>query len=351
MMNSKSKKAQIEVSFNWVFVLIAGAIILFFFVRVITTETELTQTASQTRAASRMNAVITALQQNPDSVSVQDRINYEIQFYCDIEGQSYNLKNSNTKQYLPHQIVFSPEIIGESKLITWVRTFKAPMPVASVLYLTDEQTKYVFLTDGLDNNDLIEHYYNLFPDNISKELTDFNTFKSSNDEGYRQYIVILSEHVAKDNAVFSDRRMLSKVKFLSINNNGEIKFYELGKTGQNEYLGFFHDEGITTKYYFTEESIIGAIITGDPVIYECIMNKVLDQVRIIADINVERLKLMHDDFPDGVCKARYSTITQNHFGYLSQHAKSKDYPGLNEAFSKIEESNRQINQAGCPVLY
>jgi hypothetical protein len=350
-MNKKSKKAQIEVSFNWVFVLIAGAIILFFFVRVITSETEITQTASHTRAANRMNAVITALQQNPDSVSVQDRINYEIQFYCNIEGQSYDLKGSNTKQYLPHQIVFAPEIIGESKLITWVRTFKAPMPIASVLYITDEQTKYVFITDGADNTNLIENYYNLFPDNISKELTTLSNFINSKDTGYRQYIVIINQNVATaENFGFDDKKLLSKVKFLSVNNNKEIKFYKIINDANT--LTQINNNGNNNGKSFTEESIIGAIITGDLDIYECIMDKVLEQVRIIADINVDRIKLMHNQYLDGEsCKGRYSAITQKHFEDLSDYAKYKNYAGLNSQLTVIEELNRQITQAGCPVLY
>ena len=346
-----SKSAQIEVSFNWIFVLIAGAAILFFFIRVIGSETEFAESASHARAVSRMNSVITALKQNPDSVSVQDRLNFEIEFECTVEGQSYGIRNSNARETLPHEIVFTPQKIGSSRLVAWVKTFNAPFPVSSTLYLTDEQTKYVFLTDG-DANNRVSYFYNQFPRNISKELTTLLEFKQRGDEGYREYILIISEDQADQNFGFStdDRRALASkinsVIYIDENTN-EIVFHEL-KNDLN-YL----DVTPSRKQYFTEESIIGAIISGNPELYECAMNKVLDHIKISAEINLERIKKIRTAYgSDHSCYSMYSpTIAQDFFENLAQASQNKNYENIRQHARSIEALNNQLRRSPCIQIY
>ena len=282
---SSSKKAQIEISFNWIFVLIAGAAILFFFINVIGGTLDEEERGSHRRAVSRMNILITALQQNPDSVRVEDHIGYEIYFECTAEGQAYGIKNSDARETLPHQIVFTPSAIGNSNIVTWVRTFKTPFPLSSVLYLTDKKTKYIFLED-FDTNNRIKHYYDLFPNNITKEMMTKQEFEQIRDEDYREYIIIMSQQLTSDSFTFQDERNLrGKIRnFIVIDEtNNQIQFHELPQ-GMNVL-----DTNYIEKSYITEEAVIGAIISGTPELYKCTMNKVLEQIRIITDIHLKRL--------------------------------------------------------------
>ena len=347
MLNKSSKKAQIEISFNWIFVLIAGAIILFFFIRVINSEVEMGESASQSRTVVRMNSLLSAIQQNPDSVTDRYIFNYELEFECELGRHAYGVAGSSTKPDLPHQILFSPEIIGDSRIIAWVKTFNAPFPLASTLYITDEKTQYVFITNS-DLNNRMTYYYNLFPNNISKKLTTLENFVSEGDQGYRRYILIINDAATGQIFSFGNNRFAAKVPYIVALNEGqkEIIFYEFGQ------FNFLNPSESTTKEYFTEESIIGAMITGNPDLYECTMTKMLEQLRITADINKERIARLYTAYPQGhSCTTMYSTISQNHFGNMSDAAKTKDYVELKDSYDEIRALNSRILRTSCVSIY
>lgn len=343
----KNKKAQLEISFNWIFVLIAGGAILFFFIKVINTEVDATERTTHTRAVTRMQTVFTALQQNPDSVSIQDRINYEIQFYCNEEGHSYGLKNTNARETLPHQAIYAPELIGDSRLITWVQTYKAPMPITSILYVSDEQTKYVFIKGETDKlTPIMQRFYNRIPGNFTKEITDLNTFKTRDYDGYRRYIVIIPESVTFSNVGFTYAQVRNRINYFIEITNSDVNYYYFNPAADSA------TDLIYTIPYATDEEALGAIITGNPYLYNCTTNKILEQTRIITDINTERIKLIHDDYnPTHTCASFYSTISQNYFTNLSKAARDKNTDALKGNITIIKNLNDRIIRSGCIAIY
>jgi len=338
-----TKKSQIEISFNWIFVLIAGAVILFFFIKIINSELDLGLRVSTSKAVSNMNVLMSTLQQSPDSISVQQRVSYEINFKCDIEGHTFKIKDSGSN--LPNQAIFAPETIGDSRLITWIRTFKVPYDLTSTLYFTDEKTRYVFLNDS-DNDKKVKYYYDLFPENISKEYITLTEFQNKGDQGHRQYILIINQEASDTNFGFEDIRLAKKIKYVIAVNytNKKINFY---KFQDRAYL-----TNPVSKDYFTDESIIGAMISGNPELYECAMNKILEQIRITADINEERIKSIANAYPlTHSCQNFYSIISQTYFSDLSTASENKEYNNLTSNYNYIKSLNERIIRAGCTALY
>ena len=337
------KKAQIEISFNWVFVLIAGAAILFFFIRIISSEIGISEDVSVRRAVQQMNSVMTALQQNPDSVRVEDAINYNINFECTIEGHVYGIRNA--RQPLPHQVIFTPDRIGDSRLIAWVRMINAPFPVTSSLYLTDELTKYVFLSDYDNvNNNNVRKYYDLFPDEISKEYISFQEFRGRQHEGYENYILIMNKDL-DDGFSFQDRRIRDRLSQMIVINQNKIEFYELQTFPETIPVQ------VKELDYFTDELAIGAIITGNYALYECVLEKILEQTRIAADINKERIASIYDAYEGHRCDINYGTIVQSYFGNLSNAARNQDFQEIRINIDAIRRVNNDIIRAGCVQIY
>jgi hypothetical protein len=338
------KKAQIEISFNWVFVLIAGAAILFFFVRIINSEIGISQDISQKRAIQQMNAVMSALQQNPDSVRVEDAINYDINFECTIEGHIYGIRNA--REPLPHQVIFTPNRIGNSRLIAWVRMINTPFPVTSTLYLTDELTKYVFLSDLDDSNNYnVKRYYDLFPNNITKEYIDLQTFSGRPHEGYENYILIMNKDLENEGFSFQDRGIRDRISQIIAINQNKITFYEIG-TFPEAVLNELKELD-----YFTQELAIGAIITGNYELYECTLEKILEQTRIAADINKERIASIYDEYEGHRCDTNYGIIVQNYFEELSNAARTQDFDEIRNNIVAIRAVNNRIIRDGCVQIY
>ena len=338
------KKAQIEISFNWVFVLIAGAAILFFFIRIISSEIGISEDVSVRRAVQQMNSVMSALQQNPDSVRVEDAINYNINFECTIEGHVYGIRNA--RQPLPHQVIFTPDRIGDSRLIAWVRMINAPFPVTSSLYLTDELTKYVFLSDYDNvNNNNVRKYYDLFPDEISKEYISFQEFRGRQHEGYENYILIMNKDLEMGPFSFPDRRIRDRLSQMIVINQNKIIFYDL--SGQIETV----PEQVKELDYFTDELAIGAIITGNYALYECVLEKILEQTRIAADINKERIASIYDAYEGHRCDINYGLIVQGYFEDLSIAARNQNFDEIRTNIGAIRTVNNRIIREGCVQIY
>jgi len=331
-----SKKAQVEISFNWVFVLIAGAAILFIFLRIIGTETEFAQTATQRRAIHDMTSLLTVLQQNPDSISNEKRINYLLEFNCNTEGHSYGIQGATNPARLPHQIIFSPKTVGEARIVTWVKTLRTPYPVSSILYLTDHETMYIFLKDA---GQTAENYYDLFPEEIPKTLTTANNLNDYEDEGHRNIIIIkntdanINYNLIKNNL---DTRKITHV--VSINNNNEVKFINIQNTNEEKNFGSL-----------TEELVIGAIITGNPNLFNCTLNKALDQTRIITDLMLERTKLLNTAYGSNPCNTYYSSINQKTFQDLSNAARNKQ--PIYGHVQDIKNLNDRILRTNCVPIY
>ncbi len=349
-----TKKAQVEVSFNWIFVLIAGAVILFFFIRLISSEIDTSDKISQSKAISRMNAVLSALQQNPDVVNKNYNLNYEIQFDCTVEGHNYGIKSAT--QNLPYQIIFTPRTIGNSHLIYWVKKLQAPFPVSPVLYLTDEETKYIFL-EGISTpqKERTKYYYDLLPDNMSKSMMSRVELIAKEDEGYRQYIIITTdENIIGDAFSFnSNSDMPQKIKYVLYidEDQKELNFYELSNSL------YALSQNPEQRLYFTEETILGAIITGDPSLYDCAMNKLLNQVRIATDINLDRIKSIHEHYEEDRCASSFAAPTQTFFEDLSDAADDainnpeESYGDLHDNYENIELLNDKLAQTDCVTIY
>ncbi len=157
-------KAQIEISFNWVFVLVAGAAILVLFYNVISFETDATSDQLGRTVMERMSIVLSSYESSVDSVRISTTpFNRLLIFSCGIDGHRFSLENSVGSVHLEQDLLFSPPRVGESRLISWSTVLNVPYPVGRVTFLVDNMTHYNFSNDA-------KYYFDLFPGEISKSL-------------------------------------------------------------------------------------------------------------------------------------------------------------------------------------
>ncbi len=144
-----SKKAQIEITFNWIYILIAGVIILLFFVGLVVKQKEVSETNLANDIVRILESILTA-------ASVSENTKFPIDasalrgstFYFDCyDGVTeFGLKDSSARPVQDSvQPIFSPEELDASKMITWSMPYKLPFKVADLLFLTSENTKYYFI--------------------------------------------------------------------------------------------------------------------------------------------------------------------------------------------------------------
>ncbi len=342
------RKAQIQVTFNWIFILIAGAIILLFFITAINREKDSSQVQIAQKASSRLDALFSVIQQNPNAIQVHDAPSYEMNFFCTEEGHYYSVKDGSTKNYLESNPIFAPETLGRSKLISWTKSFQAPYPTGPVLYLSDEKNRYIFVVDSQDMKTIYED----FPDKFSKINVTSSEFASIKDDGFRQYIIITEENPSNNNIPANKQKILiiEKESGENIYSLGTLKF----KSGNSNTL--------IEKKYVNQELLFAGIITGNPELYDCGLNKVLKKTQIVTNMNLDRIGKLWETYADyGTrCTNFYGEVTRQYLNNISSSSEksnfessdsSKNYLNFYEATKDIKRINELILRSDCTLLY
>jgi hypothetical protein len=343
------RKAQVEISFHWVFVIIAGAAILIFFLILTARERQSSTAEISQVVGTRLESLLATIQQNPDSVQTQDSLSVELDFHCEADGHTYSLKGGTQRIPLDTEVIFSPSTVGGSKTITWTKLYAAPYPVTQVLYLSDEKTQYVFIDDA---SHTMKGYYDALPGNFEKRLVSMEDFASFTDEGFRQYIIATSDSAGVLSRLPKTVRGKSRIVDVKVN-AGIITFIDPDGSANPPPAG---------KPYYTDQALFGAVISGDEKLYGCAMEKLMHTSRIVGEVNLARADALNATVaadPSGT-KCQYFFFAELPQEYLESiisnstylaAGSSGSYAGLENAVDSLANMNREMARANCPTIY
>ena len=348
------KKGVVEVQFNWIFILIAGGLILFFFINLI----------AKQRTSSEMSA-------NVDTLQYLDKIlsgtNVEVGTTRNITINNLNIEITPFLVSLPettvegksvkNKIIFAPDLIKGNKLVTHSLYWECPYKTTYFLYLTSNEVRYIVVNNFQETNPLQDELYNLLPDFTTKERispTSLGTLKDNNNYEVKliffnqqppSYIGELSSSKSKITAI----NIIPKDDSSIIDGYGEIEFYE--------WKNSFIPKG--KSYYLKKESLLGAVLTDNIDYYNENMKRALGRLNVMTKVyysNAEELKsyssndidLVNNNCPNIYDLASLSTIIQK---TNNQNIDELTFKDIYENSKKIELFNRDLQRASCPILY
>lgn len=312
------RKAEVEISFNWIFILLVGAAFLFFFFNIINWQIDDGEQTTQRTISARLGPIFDALQSNPETVKVHDRVAFEVDFRCDLDtGHEYQLVNSNQIVQLPYQLFFTPERIGGSRLISLVKKFSVPYDIDSLLLLTDERTEYVFL--GSDNT--ITRFYNLLPDEfVKRQINSINDYRA---QDFRHTIFISSSEL--ENLPQRSSNVVLQ------NNNVKINGEEFRRV----------NDALT----------LAAIVSGDEKNFKCTFDKLIKKTEIINDILINRSNTLGQHYVDignSVCASLYQPeIVSNRINDVITNNNQFN----NQRIQDIAQANSNLRRQSCITIY
>src|SRR3989338_11289781 len=147
-----NKKGEGE-EFNWLFVLIAGAIILSFFAVFTTKYISLQDQKQNVQLGRTFGENIYLLQSTSASTYYLDDsqfklgINAQFDYSC-LDDTSYFKINNDYEQNIP-EIVYAPERLSTDRFDAWINQWRYPYFAANVIYLTDpKRTHYILYDSG-----------------------------------------------------------------------------------------------------------------------------------------------------------------------------------------------------------
>lgn len=287
---SKGKRGMIEVHFNWIFVLIAGAIIFVFFINVVNRQREFSEIKTSGTIITNLESILTGAQISTNTVNFVDMPKVDIGFEC----------NRYFIGAVPKQtkgnVIFSPDLLKGKRLITWALDWSLPYRVTNFLYITDPGLRYI-IVDNSEN--LGQKLYDELPKEMNKDLINESKLGDLIDKNNYKVKFIFLGNVELDNSNTNGLKNLNKmpdedVTAINITDLGDLNI--IPTTGTIEFL---QKDGMTWQskgktYYLKKESLFGAIFAADLEMYNCVMRKAFRKLNLVSKIYLNRSSELAD---------------------------------------------------------
>ena len=147
------KRGAIEVQFNWIFVIIVGAVILLFFFAIINNQSKTTEDRISISQSKYFETVITSTGQKVGTLKEYQIPGLKISFECDSGANLYsysvqNLPARDTK----YDVIFTQEELIGNNIQTWTQSWDLPFAVGTFLYITNSKQGYIFYNYSKEND-------------------------------------------------------------------------------------------------------------------------------------------------------------------------------------------------------
>jgi len=144
------KKAQLQLTFNWIYILIAGVVILLFFVGIILKGQTVAEQSLEQDIVRIVESILIGAgvsENTKNFIDVSGLTDYILEFKCEDDFASLGIKGGAFKE-IPIEPVFAPLELRTSGLILWSVPYELPFKVIDLLMATSVNTKYFVVGDG-----------------------------------------------------------------------------------------------------------------------------------------------------------------------------------------------------------
>lgn len=393
------KKAQIQIQFNWVFVIIIGSVLLIFFFTLISGQSRSTEQRIDISQSRYFETIISATGQKSGTLKEYRLKDIAVEFECNANAQVYTYSVENLpSRDTTYDILFTQEILVSDELQTWTQDWQVPFSAGNFLYLTNSKHAFVFYES--QSNDF-KALYEAFPKNISFEvidnpnvdvLDDWKTYKEiSFEELYERnyerhtYVFLVGEEPRRTSLETSTffaqeaNKVLVYEKGESVQDlfeQGKIYYFTPSQYNQFSLNLPSDPQELSERYenipenrvssYLKKGSLFGAMFSEDKEFYECNMQKAFKRLELITQLYAFRTEqLLLDDAISNLCKEalgineydesnpyfpkeRLDLLTSQ----SAQAFSSDAVLDIHKSLIRLEENNKFIlGIPNCPSLY
>lgn len=323
-------RASIELPAITIFSVVAGALILLFFVVLAQSQGERARDDTQAQSLQNIDSLLksssTAKSTNTNVTVIDDIISFK----CDETGTWFGYEETDIKLPINNIILFSPSKLTGGQLRAATLSSDVPYRALNILYLsTDSQVVY-----------------------SDSPIPGF-PFEISQNFGYDNF-----KQVYLDNRNFG--------QFMSRNlKKDQLAVY---KEGTNEYgqLKYFPDNHFNDAnklfVYPNRELLYGAILSENADQYVCLFNAYLHQLQFVNKVQWERARNLKQHYYDNsmTCFTRYQNTGENGaFAIIDRVTKISaenweisDAKDFNDAIKSIEYENANLLRGdNCAPIY
>jgi hypothetical protein len=359
MLNKKfSNKRGFALQFNWIFVLIAGAVFIGFFISLITNQSVEEAKKESQQSTQKIDSFLKASSAVADTQRTEP-FDKKLVFFCG-EISKYSVEGASKPARYDYNVIFSPQELNSKEVIVQTLIFEAPFRIMPLVYVTNKRIEYVFV----GASPLINSLYGMMPLNATKKSISPTALSTYPNNNYDQTIFILNETdgdaltTTKLSSAFDNKKARAFAVVVSLNQGGVINSYG-GLTFYNYVSPKFVKDG-SAVLFLDPQTALGGIIGFNKSIYECNARKVIKRLELLTELHEKRLDVYINSYsPEefSECKNFYLEA-KNHVERirLSSAEKetftSEDFNNLSLAISDLANLNNHIiTSKDCPRIY
>lgn len=374
-MNKKSKRGAVEVQFNWIFVLIIGAVILVFFFSMIMKQKTISEQKTADEVLSQIELKISGAKvstRTADSIPIPKM---DFQFKCDIDSCTdyactsfYSVKNQKL-QGRSYSIspVFAPDLVKGTSMTTWTLDWNVPYRVTNFVYVSSPLVRYIVVKDSSnptgDNAKLAQAIYDAIPTQkidgvevlFNKELVAVSGVGGVVSKGnYKVRFIFVG---ASGEITLASSFKDIEVSAININPGGtgknidgfgKITFYKLNKNTLKL------EPELLEANYISKASLFGAVFSENKEIYECNMKKAFNSLRIVSGTYEVRTDSIYNYYnPDKRSLCTYFQLYPQAKTFLASMGGYSilDASNIYSASKSLQNINNNLVKQSCMTVY
>lgn len=335
----RSRKAQEqEAQLNWIFILIVGALILSFFGFIVIKQKAASESKFEFQVSQQLNTILVGAKVSSGTVQDIETPELDIRFTCN----DYYIGTAS--QRLGNRVVFAPEFLKGSRLITWALDWSVPFKVATFLYMTTPNVRYIVVDD-----DPKMAVFNALPDKLNKDAETFDNYsadvlKSNNDPGVRFIFVNPGEKDSPDSHHLHesfDPTTVSAINVYTTSGNRKVDFMRVEGNG-------FSTSGNLIDYT-EDEFLYGAIFSDNVESYSCLIERAYARLNAVAKVHKARLARIGDSYKYTNCEGFYKGTKLDVL--IAATDVFPPLPSILDTKEGIEEDNTRLQMLSCPLIY
>ncbi len=297
-----AKKAQVEIAFNWIYILIAGAVILLFFVGIVVKQKAAAEEQLAFEVVEVMDSIFAGAgvsEKTKNFIDTSGLADYTLYFNCEIDPQGrslgeFGIKEKGSSIQSRIEPIFSPQELKATKMILWSLPYNFPFKVIDSLFVTSFNTKYFIL---VSQDKFYEEFLNATQGFNVQWILDPSSI--SPEKNFQVRIIDLDGSSINENKKVPD----------SLASLEDDKVTALVFTGSN-LITYYQKQGIQwKKMHLNPLTIVSiaeerdaakyaAIFSANDKMYQCNMLKAFQRLQYLLEIYEQKAKEMEKYYLD-----------------------------------------------------
>jgi len=345
MMILKKNKKGITLPFHWIFILVAGGLILAFFFSIAAKQKAL---SDDKLALSLVQSVDVVFEMSESSEGTSQFIPLPkkgISFVCS-KGCDCYIQTGSARKSFGSNIIFSEKNIDSAQAVVWSLPWTVPFRAANLLYVTDPETRKIVVYNAEDKMsvDILRKLQDILPDNIIFEFYTLAQFNAVSFDGSDFTKIFFISSLQP----FIPQSLQGKnVDVVGIN-PVNINFYDVSD-------GVVVSKGVMS-YPGDISWVLAAIFSADYDMFVCGIKSALRRLNNVADVFFHRSEALAEESErlGLVCFYPSDSIKQlivEDINALDDVALFNKIISINRISGDLKNNNDNLIQSSCPELF